>query len=171
MELQWERPVPCAYATIYYSYHEETALVTPSNPHGVLFYRRLIDDALIIQRNTPGAHDTFLAAMNSFGTPGARLVWESSGPSRKDIFLDFNLTLNNHRTISTSTYQKPMNLYLYRPPSSAQPPSILFGLIYGTLHRFYWHTRINKTLKRTPRSSSTDCQPEATLLPILHAFS
>jgi hypothetical protein len=128
----------CAYATIYYSYHEETALITPNNPHGVLFYRRLIDDALIIQRNTPGAHDTFLAAMNSFGTPGASLVWESSGASRKDIFLDFNLTLNNHHSVSTSTYQKPMNLYLYRPPSSAQPPSILFGLIYGTLHRFYW---------------------------------
>jgi hypothetical protein len=128
----------CAYATIYYSFHEETALITPANPHGVLFYRRLIDDALILQRNNPGAHDIFLAAMNSFGNPGARLVWESSGESRKDVFLDFNLVLNSHGGVSTSTYQKPMNLYLYRPPSSAQPPSILFGLIYGTLHRFYW---------------------------------
>jgi hypothetical protein len=46
--------------------------------------------------------------------------------------------LNDHHSISMSTSQKPMNLYLYRPPSSSQPPSILFGLIYGTLYRFYW---------------------------------
>ena len=29
-------------------------------------------------------------------------------------------------------------MYLYRCPFSAQPPSTLFGLIYGTLHRYYW---------------------------------
>jgi hypothetical protein len=131
-------PCACAYATIYYSYFEETALVTPDNPHGILFYRRLIDDALIIQRDRPGAHDRFLAAMNSFGNPGARLEWESSGASRSDIFLDFTLKLNDRHGVDTQTYQKPMNLYLYRPPSSAQPPSILYGLIYGTLHRYYW---------------------------------
>jgi hypothetical protein len=31
-----------------------------------------------------------------------------------------------------------LNLYLYRPPSSAQSPSILYGLIFGTLHCYYW---------------------------------
>jgi hypothetical protein len=33
----------------------------------------------------------------------------------------------------TSTYQKPMNLYLYIPPNSSQPPSCLKGLISGEL--------------------------------------
>jgi hypothetical protein len=32
-----------------------------------------------------------------------------------------------------------MNLYLYQPPHSAQPASILYGLIYSTLHQYYWH--------------------------------
>jgi hypothetical protein len=71
----------CAYVTICYSYHKETTLITPANPHGILFYHRLINDTLILQQNNPGAHDNFLTAMNSFGTPGARLVWESSGQS------------------------------------------------------------------------------------------
>jgi hypothetical protein len=31
-----------------------------------------------------------------------------------------------------------MNFYLFCPPTSAQPPSILYGLIYGTLHRLFW---------------------------------
>ncbi len=32
-----------------------------------------------------------------------------------------------------------MNLYLFCPPTSAQPPSILYGPIHGTLHRLFWH--------------------------------
>jgi hypothetical protein len=32
-----------------------------------------------------------------------------------------------------------MNLYLYRPPPSTQPSSMLYSLIYGTLHQYYWH--------------------------------
>jgi hypothetical protein len=72
----------CAYTTIYNSYHEETVLITSANLHGILFYHRLINDALILQRNSPGAqHDTFLAVINSFGNPGANLEWESSGSS------------------------------------------------------------------------------------------
>ena len=39
-----------------------------------------------------------------------------------------------------------MNLYLYRPPCSAQPKSILYGLIYGTLHRYYWQNTDPKWL-------------------------
>ena len=35
--------------------------------------------------------------------------------------------------------QKPVNLYLYWCPFSAQPESNLYGLIYGTLHQYYWH--------------------------------
>ncbi len=54
-------------------------------------------------------------------------------------FLDLHIRLDPAGTISTTSFQKPMNLYLYRPPTSAQPSSILYGLIYGTLHRYFWH--------------------------------
>ena len=37
----------------------------------------------------------------------------------------------------TKTYQKPMNLYLYLPPTSAHNPAIFKGMIYGMLYR-YW---------------------------------
>jgi hypothetical protein len=79
---------------------------------------------LIIEQDQPGAHDTFLAAMNLFGNLGACLEWESSGASHFDIFLTFTLKLNkNHYGVDTTQmYQKPMNLYLYGLPSSIQPP-------------------------------------------------
>jgi hypothetical protein len=128
----------CNYATIYYSYHEETKLL--ANPtYLLLFYRRFIDDAFVIQRASPNGYADFVHGMNDFGRPGARLEWEATPPGREVDFLDLHIRLDPAGTVSTTSFQKPMNLYLYRPPSSAQPSSILYGLIYGTLHRYYWH--------------------------------
>jgi hypothetical protein len=76
--------------------------------------------------------------MNFFGDNGARLEWESPGPSHVVDFLDLHIKLNPNGSIITSTYQKPMRLYLFRPPTSVQPPSILYGLVYGTLHPSFW---------------------------------
>jgi hypothetical protein len=94
-------PCACTYATIYYSYHEETSLLQPNN--NLLFYRRLIDDALIIQRNIPDRYEHFMQRMNSFGDDGARLEWESPGPSRAVDFLDLHIKLNPNGSITTST--------------------------------------------------------------------
>jgi hypothetical protein len=125
----------CMYATIYYSYHEETELI-PMN--GVLFYRRLIDDAFVILRNPELNFAPFAANMKEYGPPDKRLDWEVMSPSRCVDFLDLTVRITPAGLITTRTFQKPMNLYLYRPPSSAQPPSILYGLIFGTLHRYFW---------------------------------
>ena len=131
-------PCACTYATIYYSYHEETSLLIPGR-HNILFYRRLIDDALIFQRRTEDGFSQFMSDMDNFGPPGKRLKWESEdGPGKSAHFLDLELHLLDDGSIHTRTYQKDMNLYLYRPPTSAQPASILYGLIYGTLHRYFW---------------------------------
>ena len=44
--------------------------------------------------------------------------------------------LNNGR-ITTKTYQKAMNLYLYIPSHSAHPPGMIKGMVYGLLHRYH----------------------------------
>jgi hypothetical protein len=47
-------------------------------------------------------------------------------------------------------FQKPMNMYLYRlPTTSAQCTSVLYGLIYGTLHHYFWQNS-----KRDPGSTT-----------------
>jgi hypothetical protein len=125
----------CAYATIYYSYHEETALLPFPN---LLFYNRLIDDAFVVLQNTDNAYTDFVALMNDFGPTGKRLEWAAEDPSPSVNFLDLTVKLTDSGVFETRTFQKPMNLYLYRPPTSAQPTSVLYGLIYGTLHRYFW---------------------------------
>jgi len=57
-------------------------------------------------------------------------------PSTFINFLDLNISLKGS-SIYTSTFQKPLNLYLYIPPLSAHPPSCFKGLIYGEMKR-YW---------------------------------
>ena len=125
----------CMYATIYYSYHEETVI---SKLPFVKFYRRLIDDAFIILDNTAGNFELLQQLMDDFGPEGKRLEWIATQPSRSVDFLDLTVSINQEGLIETRTFQKAMNLYLYRCPSSAQPESILQSLIYGTLHRYYW---------------------------------
>jgi hypothetical protein len=75
--------------------------------------------------------------MNSFREDGAQLEWESPGPSREVDFLDLHIQHNQNGPITTSMDQKPMNLYIFCLPTSAQPLSMLYGLIYGTLHPLY----------------------------------
>ena len=128
--------VGCMYATIYYSIHKEQIIL----PHrAVCFYRRLINDAFVIISNDDTSYQTVYNLMNSFGPESKRLEWETENKGSMEVnFLDLTVSIRDDGTIATKTYQKPMNLYLYRCPSSAQPPSILYRLIYGTIHRYFW---------------------------------
>ena len=131
--------VACMYASIYFSYHEECDLQHRSF---IRFYRRLIDDAFIIfdpdvsDCNRP--FEALKSAMNNFGPPAKRLNWDTEKPQLTVKFLDLTLTITPNGTISTKTFQKEDNTYLYRPPTSCQPPSILSSFVYGSLHRYYW---------------------------------
>ena len=130
--------VACAYATIYYSYHEETDLQHRSF---IRFYRRLIDDAFIIfSPIVPDYENPFLSlttAMNNYGPTTKRLNWDTEPPQQTVNFLDLTVSITKDGTIATKTFQKKDNTYLYRPPTSCQPPSILKSFVYGTPHRYY----------------------------------
>jgi hypothetical protein len=64
------------------------------------------------------------------------LTWEFSERSLQVDFMDLSITLHEGR-ITTSLYEKPMNLHLYIPPHSAHPPGLLPGVVYGTLFRIH----------------------------------
>ena len=126
--------VACVLATIYYSYHEETALLpTYGNGGPLLFYKRFIDDGFIIWKPTvPYApFDRFKSDL-CFG----KLTWTAASPSHSVDFLDLTLSISNG-SISSKTYTKEHNLHLYLPPSSAHSPGTLKSLIFGNLQR-YW---------------------------------
>lgn len=128
-------PAP-PYATLYYGIHEQKFLSKVSNH--VIFYKRFIDDVLGIWLPHPNKSTNerlwlrFQEIMNKH--PG--LTWEFTNPSNTVDFMDLTISIKDG-TITTSLYEKPMNLHLYIPPHSAHPPGLLPGIVHSTLFRIF----------------------------------
>ena len=95
----------------------------------LLYYKRYIDDVFGIWIETPNQKwDEFKTTLNQFGN----LKWNVEELNTTCSFLDLQITITNNR-ITTKTFQKPMNLYLYIPPLSAPPTSCFKGLVIGEI--------------------------------------
>ena len=76
--------------------------------------------------------DKFTTSMNNY--PG--LTWEFNKPTNQVDFMDLTISITNGN-ISTSLYEKPLNLHLYIPPHSAHPPGLLPGIVHSTLFQIF----------------------------------
>ena len=47
------------------------------------------------------------------------------------------MSINDFGDITTKTYQKPTNLFLYISPHSSHPPGITTSLVFGLLRTYY----------------------------------
>ena len=119
---------------LYYAYHEVHKLI-PSHGACLLYFKRFIDDIFgIWVGNSTTDWDNFCNDVNNFGI----LKWDIKQQrlSTTVNFLDLTLTINND-TITSKTYQKEMNLYLYLPAASAHPQGCIKGTIYGLIRRYF----------------------------------
>jgi hypothetical protein len=128
-------PAACAYATLTFGDYENS-LILQKYKHQLLYYKRYIDDIVGVwlpnSENDSTTWENFKKDLNNWGS----LQWKIENPSKKTVFLDLELSVQGN-AITTKTYQKDMNLYLYIPPLSAHPPSCFKGLITGEVRR-YW---------------------------------
>ena len=76
--------------------------------------------------------EEFTTSMNNY--PG--LTWEFTAPTDKVDFMDLTISIKNGK-ISTSLFEKPLNLHLYIPLRSTHPPGLLPGIIHSTLFRIF----------------------------------
>jgi hypothetical protein len=131
-------PVACACATLTFGHYENTVLL-PTFSTSLLFYHRYINNIFGIWLPSPDDNITwknFKETLNNLG----KLEWTVEELSTQTHFLDLKINIKENLLFSQHTrnpYQKPLNLYLYIPPSSAHPTSCLKGLIKGELQR-YW---------------------------------
>ena len=70
-----------------------------------------------------------------FQTQSKRTIQTRLDPFSK--FLDHTIAIIPIGEISTKTYQKAMNLFLYIPPQSADLPGLIKSLVYGLLSAYY----------------------------------
>ena len=120
------------------------------------FYKRFIDDMFYLSHedvNNTNVTESktfkeFKDNMNNFGN----LKWEFEALTMTTTFLDLNINLterdilnqktNNFYKTNFSTYQKPMNLYLYIPPHSEHPLRVIRSLIFSQIKK-YWQQNKN----------------------------
>jgi hypothetical protein len=84
---------------------------------------RFIDDMLGIWTGPEEEWPHFKDPLQGFG----KLVWICSDLSSSVVFLD----------LTSCIYQKPLNLHLYIPPTSAHPSSCFTDTIVGNILRFW----------------------------------
>ena len=133
-------PAP-PYATLYFAILEDTLIPSYSQRNGncLVLYKRFIDDVFgIWVPSDPTAHDAtwerFKSALND---DWFELEWEVSDLSESVDFMDMTISIDAHRCITTTLYEKPSNLHLYIPPHSCHPPGLLQGIVFGMLFRIY----------------------------------
>lgn len=139
-------PAAPLYSIITYGVHENTTILNTFKPN-LIYYKRFIDDIFgiwtennntINSTNIPDTSwNTFKQQINKFGS----LKWNIESLTESTTFLDLSINITGNKLITT-TYQKPLNLYLYIPPLSAHPSSCLKGLITGEIYR-YWSQNSN----------------------------
>ena len=125
-------PCACIYATLFFAYFEQTYIL-PTYKNNILFYVRTIDDILIIWQNT---NDTTFEIFKNDLDNQCKLTWNTEEPTTQTNFLDLTITIDPQGNISTKTFQKPMNLFLYIPNHSEHPSNMTKSLIYGLLQTY-----------------------------------
>jgi hypothetical protein len=134
-------PTTPLYSILTFGFHENTTILNTFQAN-LLYYKHFIDDIFGVwidnktKGNTPinkeTSWDKFRQQLDTFGS----LRWNKETPSTATNFLDLTIEIKDEKLVTT-TYQKPLNLYLYIPPLSAHPLSCIRGLITGEIYR-YW---------------------------------
>ena len=126
------------WATLYFAYHEVHCLI-PNHGDRLFYFKRFINDIFGVWTGTTTQWKTFCTDVNNFGI----LRWEIETPTTAVTFLDLSLSITGNKIVS-KTFQKPENLFLYLPASSAHPQGCIKGTVYSLINRYYRHNTNRK---------------------------
>ena len=123
-------------ANLFLGIFEEEEIIDQFKP-SLPFLKRFIDDGCGIWKHHPNAitdESLWQAFKNKMNESGVK--WIFSKREKHAVFLDMNITLK-HSSVITSLFSKPLNLYLYIPPTSCHPKGVINGLVHGHLIRIH----------------------------------
>ena len=124
-------PCACSYAAIVFTYFERVN-IPPSFKDNLLLYLRFINDIFIVWKDNasnPNVLNLFKDKLNN----QCKLDWITDDRKSEVNFLDITVKLNKiSGNITTNTFQKKMNLFLYIPAHSTHPPGLIKALLLAT---------------------------------------
>ena len=145
-------PLAPALAEVFLTKIENEYINNPSNPLGILFYYRFVDDIFVILPENEDENE-FLKKFNSFHK-SLKFTMEHE-QNNKLSFLDVQISKNNGKLI-TSWYRKPSNTLMFNPWESHGPKRYKINLIRTMINRLKIICSdkflFNKDLKRLKES-------------------
>lgn len=127
-------PAAPTIANIFLAFHE---IQIKQDHHDLMenvrLFRRFIDDLVMIW-NPKNAKYT-IAEVKELLEEKQDIKWTLDQMGDRVAFLDLNIQLEATR-ITTTTFQKKLNLYLYTAARSAHPKGVLEGLITGLVTKY-----------------------------------
>lgn len=120
------------FAASYYLAVCESPVIEKYKTH-IVCYKRFIDDGFIIWSHL-GNENSFIEFLADLST-ASKLEFTHVDCKDDAEFLDLHI-IRTPTAYITRTHQKDLNLYLYIPATSAHPPSILKGLIFGRVLQY-----------------------------------
>jgi hypothetical protein len=129
-------PAP-PYATIFYGIHEASFLDDFQDV--LLGYWRFIDDVLGIFIPSGDSHhdETRWRALQTRMNAWHGLEWTFTPLATSVDFMDLTIKVTTDNRITTTLFEKALNIYQYLTPTSAHPPGVVTGLVYGSIFRLY----------------------------------
>ena len=132
-----------AYANIFMGKLEQTILSSP--PLKPSYYKRYIDDILILWPHSETELNKFISSLNTFH-PSIKFTTEFN--SQKITFLDVNIYKGPNflytKKLDTETFIKPTNKQAYIHANSFHPPGASKSVAIGETKRFL---RTNSTIE------------------------
>lgn len=129
-------PPGTSYANIYIGIFELDLI--PHFDNNLRLWRRFVDDGLGLWKHHP-CPITDLQNFTDFQTmlhTWGIMEWKVSPFSKSVNYMDLTISLT--RTgFHFNIFEKEMNLFLFLIPSSAHPPGVARGTIFGMHHRFF----------------------------------
>lgn len=126
-------PVAPTFASLVLAHIEDTCLL-PIFGTMFKYYRRYIDDGFIILKHGLTTNRFQLNRFLAMFKLKSKLQF-TFDTGDEVTFLDLCIYRHEDR-FTHRTHQKKLNLYLYIPSTSAHPPGVLKGLIFGLLKKY-----------------------------------
>lgn len=128
-------PAP-PWAILFFAIHE--LVFVEKWKEYLIFWKRFIDDGLGLWKlhanstTNMALWTEFMQDVNTYHG----LEWVFTPLNDSVDFMDMTLTISANK-FDITLFEKPLNLYLYIPPSSAHPPGMIIGLVYGMVLRLW----------------------------------
>eukprot|EP00957_Ditylum_brightwellii_P112419 8570852-Ditylum_brightwellii.AAC.1 len=104
----------------------------------LLLYKRYIDDIIgvWVPKDEPTKEEVEWRVFKTLLNMWFGLEWMIIESNNTVDIMDLTVTLKDEK-ITTTLFEKSLNLYTYIPPHSDHPPGVLNGVIFGQIHCIY----------------------------------